>query len=193
MANADPSNTFSQRDLSVSHNFIGEVLVSQGDGLGALVSYRAGLAIVEPLAKADPSDTDWQRGLSIFHGNIGHVPLAQGDGPGALASYRAGLAIRERMAKADMTGWQRDLMLSHPRVGDTDGLGDGPEPWPPGSARIRALGERPTRATLLFQQGLTVSTPRLVAHLAWQGDRPRALASYQRSPSEAVAASSSTG
>ena len=38
-----------QRDLSVSHNKIGDVLVAQGDGPGALAAYRKGLAIAEAL------------------------------------------------------------------------------------------------------------------------------------------------
>jgi hypothetical protein len=40
LAARDPANTQWQRDLSVSHDRIGDVLVAQGDGPGALAAYR---------------------------------------------------------------------------------------------------------------------------------------------------------
>ena len=40
LAARDPANTEWQRDLSVSHDKIGDVLVAQGDGPGALAAYR---------------------------------------------------------------------------------------------------------------------------------------------------------
>ena len=45
---------------------------------------------------------------------------AQGNLAGALESYEAGLAILERLAAADPgnSEWQRDLEVSHERVGD---------------------------------------------------------------------------
>ena len=70
---ADPANTEWQRDLSVSHNNIGDVLVAQGDVAGALAAYRASLAIGETLAARDPANTEWQRDLSVSHDKIGDV------------------------------------------------------------------------------------------------------------------------
>ena len=45
---------------------------------------------------------------------------AQGNLTAALESYQASLAIRERLARADPgnAGWQRDLSVSHERIGD---------------------------------------------------------------------------
>jgi hypothetical protein len=51
----------------VSHNRIGDVLVAQGDGPGALAAYRKGLDIAEALAARDPANTEWQRDLSVSH------------------------------------------------------------------------------------------------------------------------------
>ena len=62
---ANPANTNRQRDLSVSHNKIGNVLVAQGDGAGALAAYRKTLAIAEALAARDPANTTWQRDLIV--------------------------------------------------------------------------------------------------------------------------------
>ena len=59
------------------------------------------------------------------------VLVAQGDGPGAQAAYQAGLAIAEGLAKRDPanTQWQRDLSVSHDRIGDVlVAQGDGPAP-----------------------------------------------------------------
>src|SRR5271166_4398498 len=112
LAKADPGNAGWQRDLSVSHERIGEVQQAQGDLAAALTSYQASLAIAERLAKADPGNAGRQRDLSVSYEKIGEMQQAQGDLAAALASYQASLAIRERLAKADPgnAGWQRDLL-----------------------------------------------------------------------------------
>ena len=48
------------------------------------------------------------------------MQLAQGDLAGALASFRNGLEITERLARQDPTNaaWQRDLSVSHGKLGD---------------------------------------------------------------------------
>ncbi|HRP23995.1 DUF4062 domain-containing protein [Thauera sp.] len=124
LTGADPENTEWQRDLSVSHDRIGNVLVAQGDGAGALAAYRESLAIAEALAGRDPANTGWQRDLSVSHEKIGDVLVAQGDGAGALAAYRESLAIAEALAGRDPanTGWQVDLAVSYSKLGNHDGL-----------------------------------------------------------------------
>ena len=123
LAERDPANTEWQRDLSVSHNKIGDVLVAQGDGAGALAAYRKSLAIAEALAGRDPANTGWQRDLSVSHNKIGDVLVAQGDGAGALAAYRKSLAIREALAGRDPanTEWQRDLIVSYVKLTEVCG------------------------------------------------------------------------
>ncbi len=51
LAKADPGNAGWQRDLSVSYNRVGDVVVAQGDLPEALKDYRDGLAIAERLAQ----------------------------------------------------------------------------------------------------------------------------------------------
>jgi hypothetical protein len=48
------------------------------------------------------------------------VLVAQGDAAGAMKAYCDGLAIRQRLAAAAPTnaGWQRDLSVSHHKVGE---------------------------------------------------------------------------
>ena len=95
------SNTQWQRDLSVSYDKVGDVLVAQGKLEEALKAYRDSLAIAERLAAADRSNTQWQRDLSVSYDKIGDVLVAQGKLEEALKAYRDSLAIRERLAAAD--------------------------------------------------------------------------------------------
>ena len=66
-ARAAAEDAGAERDLSVSHDKIGDVLVAQGEGGAALAAYRAGMAIRERLAAADPGNAEWQRDLSVSH------------------------------------------------------------------------------------------------------------------------------
>lgn len=50
LENHDPANTQWQRDLSVSHNKMGGVMVADGDGPGSLAAYQAGLTTAAGLA-----------------------------------------------------------------------------------------------------------------------------------------------
>ncbi|MGH3935295.1 MAG: hypothetical protein ACRDS1_10030, partial [Pseudonocardiaceae bacterium] len=112
-AATDPSNTEWQRDLSVSHNRLGDLAVAAGDLGVAERRFQAGLGIAERLAAADPSNTAWQRDLSISHDRLGDLAVAAGDLGVAEQRLQAGLGIRERLAAADPsnTAWQRDLSI----------------------------------------------------------------------------------
>ena len=55
----------------MSHNKIGDVLVAQGDGPGALAAYRKGLAIAEALAARDPANTQWQTDVAVSCAKLG--------------------------------------------------------------------------------------------------------------------------
>ena len=89
LAKADPSNTGWQRDLSVSYNKIGDVLVAQGKLDEALTAYRDSLAIAERLRQADPGNAGWQRDLSVSYDRVGDVLVAQGKLDEALESLSA--------------------------------------------------------------------------------------------------------
>ena len=80
LAAADPSNAGWQRDLSVSHNKIGDVLRAQGDLAGALKAYRESLAVAERLAAADPSNAGWQRDLFVIYWRMADMAEKSGQG-----------------------------------------------------------------------------------------------------------------
>jgi hypothetical protein len=123
-AAADPGNTQWQRDLSVSHNRLGDVAVAAGDLAGARAAYQAGLDIRVRLAAADPANAEWQRDLSVSHNRLGDVARAGGDLAGARAAYQAGLDIAVRLAAADPANaqWQDDLAYVERKIRD---LADG--------------------------------------------------------------------
>ena len=115
-----PNSTGWQRDLWLSHTYIGDVQVAQGDLADALKSYNDGLAIIEQLAKSVPGNAQWQADLSSSYGRVGGVEMAQGNLADALKSYKDELAISERLAKVDPgnAGWQRELSVAYNRVGN---------------------------------------------------------------------------
>ena len=110
-------------DHAVVQTELGNLLVAQGDGSGALAAFRKGLVIDEALAARDLANSEWQRSLSISHNKIGAVLVAQGDGPGALAAFRKGLAIAEALAARNPRNaeWQRDLIVSFVKLSEVTG------------------------------------------------------------------------
>jgi hypothetical protein len=90
---ADPGNADWQRDVSVSHNKIGNVQVAQGDLPGALQSYRASMRIAERLAQADPGNANWQRDLIVSYGKLSEVT---GDQAYAAKALEVALAMQQR-------------------------------------------------------------------------------------------------
>jgi hypothetical protein len=60
-----PANPEWQRDLAVSHDTMGDVLVVHGDFPGALDAYRRSLAVVETLGARDDHDSRWHKDLLV--------------------------------------------------------------------------------------------------------------------------------
>ena len=162
----------------------GDVLMSQGDGPGALAVYQAGLAITEGLVKHDPENMLWQRDLSVSYQRIGTVLRSKGDGPGALEAYQAGLAITIGLAKRDPenTLLQRDLLVSQEKIGDVLlAQGDGPgalAAYQAGLAIAEGLAKRDP-ANTQWQRDLSVSKTLIGDVLLSQEDGPGALAAYK--------------
>jgi hypothetical protein len=73
-AAADPGNAGYQRDLTASHNNLGNLAVALGDTTTAEQHYRTYLSIAERLAATDPANAQYQRDLSISHNRLGEVP-----------------------------------------------------------------------------------------------------------------------
>ncbi|MGH3909509.1 MAG: hypothetical protein ACRDRM_01640 [Pseudonocardiaceae bacterium] len=76
-ASADLTNTAWQRDLSISHERLGDLAVAAGNLDTAQHHYEIDLAIAERLAALDPANAQWQRDLDISRQRIAHVVNAQ--------------------------------------------------------------------------------------------------------------------
>jgi tetratricopeptide (TPR) repeat protein len=110
LAAADPGNTGWQRDLSVSHNKIGDLLMTAGRREEALAEYRMGLEIAEKLVAADPGNTGWQADLVISCYKVSRVsePAA------ARAALLRAITVADMLAKNGrlteaQTGWPQLL------------------------------------------------------------------------------------
>ena len=101
----DRANTEWQRDLSVSHNKIGDVLVAQGDLPGALTAFGASLGIAETLAARDRANTQWQRDLIVSY-----VKLSEVTGDKAYAGKALDIAqtMQKRGTLAPRDAWMVD-------------------------------------------------------------------------------------
>jgi tetratricopeptide (TPR) repeat protein len=173
-----------ERDLSVSYNRIGDVLVAQGNLPEAPKSFRDGLAIADRLAQSDPGNAGWQRDLSVPYEKIGDVLVDQGNLPEALKSFCDGLAIRDRLAQADPSnaGWQRDLSVSYEKIGDVlvdqGNLPEALKSFRDGLAiRDRLAPSDPGNAG--WQRDLSVSYEKIGDVLVAQGNLPEALKSFR--------------
>ena len=79
LAKSDPGNAGWQRDLSVSHNKVGDVQVAQGDLAGALQSYRDSLAIATVWRNPIPATPAGSATCRCRTSKVGDVQVAQGD------------------------------------------------------------------------------------------------------------------
>ena len=71
LAEIDPANAGWQRDVAISYNLVGNVLLTQRALPEALKSYRAALTIVQRLAASEPTNAQWQNDLQFCIGRIG--------------------------------------------------------------------------------------------------------------------------
>ncbi|MCA3348788.1 MAG: hypothetical protein INF56_18485 [Roseomonas sp.] len=100
LAERDPGNTQWQRDLSISHDLIGNVLRAQGDLPGALRAYQAGMAIRMSLTERDPGNTHWQRDVFVSRWRLADIHLLLGERAAARPHAEAALALaRDRRAR----------------------------------------------------------------------------------------------
>jgi tetratricopeptide (TPR) repeat protein len=167
-----PASRQWQRDLSVCHNRLGDVLRARGDASGATASYRAalaiaerfaveaeaayrvGLAIVERLIERSPLNMEWLSSLALSYERLGSVLEARGDRARAAAALRAGLLIRERLAAPELADTLRkpDLSVMDFRTEDL-------QPSRPDERDARVAGEGDERFAHRATPTTTVQTP----------------------------------
>lgn len=71
-----PTDAEWQRNLSVSHERVGDLLMAQGDLEGAREHYQSDLEIAERLVQSDPNNAVWQRDPSVSYNRMAMLSLA---------------------------------------------------------------------------------------------------------------------
>jgi tetratricopeptide (TPR) repeat protein len=114
LAEQDKSNADWQRNLSVSYEKVGDVLMAQGKPQDGLDVYQQSLKIRQTLGERDKSNLRSQLDLSRSYEKVGDVLVAQGDMAGALKKYRDEFAITEKLASQDPRNavWENDAAWS---------------------------------------------------------------------------------
>jgi tetratricopeptide (TPR) repeat protein len=128
IARDNPESAEAQRDLSVSHNKLGDLYLRLGDARAARDHYQNALDTTPRLAGADEAGARARRDLSVAYNKLGDACLELGDAKAARDSYRRALELRERLAESDQGSAQaqRDLSVVHSKLGDALlRLGDG--------------------------------------------------------------------
>ena len=74
LTQSDPGNAQWQRDLSVSHNNIGDVEQAQGDLVAARAAYASGLSIMQRLTQSDPTNQTWKSDLARMQIQLDAIP-----------------------------------------------------------------------------------------------------------------------
>src|SRR5205814_2090293 len=116
-ADADPKDARAQRDLSVSHNNLGDVLLQQGEGQKALMHYQEYHKISQRLADADPNDAKAQTDLVISHYKLGRTQMQALRHQEAAASFEKGLAR--------LRSWQQEGKLKGTKFASWPGIVEG--------------------------------------------------------------------
>lgn len=183
LAVSAPHDTDAQRDLSVSHNKMGDVLLKLGNTTEALKHYRSSISIRQILADRNPNDIETLRDLSVSHNRMGDILACHGDSTKAMEHYRADIGITQTLVKLDpnSTQAQRDLSISHNRIGDIlENLGDTTEALEHYLADLHIAQNladlAPSNAQA--QRDLSVSHERMGDILAGRGEHAQALVHY---------------
>ncbi len=116
LAATDPTNAGFQRDLSVSYNKLGDLMVGLDNGAEAERFFRDGLAIAERLAATDPTNAGFQRDLSVSYNKLGDPARNAGRVEDAIGLFETSLGTWRCLAEASAEvvdfRWEQRLPLS---------------------------------------------------------------------------------
>jgi tetratricopeptide (TPR) repeat protein len=156
LAGGDPANAAAQRDLSLSHEKLGNLYRALGNVAEAKEHFEQDLEIGLDLAERDPEDPQAQRDLSVSYNNLGELNRALGHIAEAKRLFEQSLQISRRLANDYSNAEaQRDLAVCSNNLGDVS----------------LTLGEVP-QAKHYFEEGLKISR-RLAAADSTNGELQR--------------------
>jgi tetratricopeptide (TPR) repeat protein len=102
LVDMDPTDTESQRNLSISYNKLGDACAGQGQFSEAQKFFGDALATAHRLADDDPTNADAQRDVMVNHYKLGKISAASENYSDAIDEYEAAVRVLERMIAAKM-------------------------------------------------------------------------------------------
>jgi len=120
LANEDEGRATWKRQLALSRQRQGDILLRQGNPNDALDAYGEYFVLVKALAAGDAANQTYDTDVSIGHAKLGDALLRKGLVDEALKHYRVYLERAEQLAKkAPMNAlWQRNWAMAHQRLGE---------------------------------------------------------------------------
>lgn len=116
---AEPENLSSQRDLSISHAHVANILRRSAPA-AALEHYQISLKIAQNLARLEPDNRQWQYDLAISLNNVARI-LERNDPAAALKHNQACLKIFQDLVarqESPNPSWLNSLAISYDSVAD---------------------------------------------------------------------------
>jgi len=109
-----------QRDLAVSYEKLGDVLLSAGQKSEAAEWFAKEIPLTERLAADDPDSSKRQDDLAIAYDRLGRVDRDLSRDDAALAALRSSLAVVEPLLTREdrQPNWQRDAAATYEVLGD---------------------------------------------------------------------------
>jgi tetratricopeptide (TPR) repeat protein len=120
LAERRPDSLEALRNLSVSHNRLGDLAAASGDLVGARRQFEEGLAIALVLVERQPDSIAALRDLGVSRSKLGDVAVAVGDLVAARERFEEAHDLMVTLAeqRPDRLEALRDLSVSHNRLGD---------------------------------------------------------------------------
>lgn len=116
----DPSAPDAVFALGVAQEKLGDVLLAEGDLVGAGNTYQVRHEAIAGLAQSQPENLIYRRSLSDSFQKRGDLAMAQGDLEGAATAYDAALTVMDALgaARSENASWQFDRSIIWRKTGD---------------------------------------------------------------------------
>ena len=120
LAHSAPNDIEGQRDLAISYEMLGDVLLSVGRKPEAAELFAKEVALTERLAANDPANSKRQGDLAVAYDRLGRVDQDLGRDDAALAMFRSSLAIMEPLIAREVLppDWVRNAAATYEVMGN---------------------------------------------------------------------------
>lgn len=99
MASENPENSDAKRNLAISYNKLGRVLLQEGKHMQSRKAFATGLKLIQDLAQEEPSDGQAQADLSMTYCEYGDLLVEEGKAAEALQVYKESLTINRKLVE----------------------------------------------------------------------------------------------